>query len=236
MLVGNFSSNSSGKVATQPFRLLGVGEEELEGGKYVVWSDISVPVQRGSQVVMARCADCLVYLASVGPRAIPGLPIFAQSGLLVLPDPGCFALVEYLCQGGPWDKFDNKCPPPEARISLHMAGNMEPERDVNEVEQMQGSALEVSCLENKNLNATEVHQELMTINISDSLLQLQELQQSSSLHDPLLGVSSHECATCEGAEMKFFEGGQNNPPEVCPSVVECSIPQVMGLIGIMLVG
>ena len=36
--------------------------------------------------------------------------------------------------------------------------------------------------------------------------------------------------------MKFFERGHNNPPEVCPSVVECSIPQVMGLIGIMLVG
>ena len=55
------------EVATQPFRLLGVGEKELEGGKYVVPSDIIVPVQRGSKVVMARCADCLVYLASVGP-------------------------------------------------------------------------------------------------------------------------------------------------------------------------
>ena len=49
------------KVATQPFQLLGVGENELEGGKYVVRSDIIVPVQRGSQVVMARCADCLVH-------------------------------------------------------------------------------------------------------------------------------------------------------------------------------
>ena len=55
------------EVATQPFRLLGVGEKELEGGKYVVRGDIMVPVQRGSQVVMARCADCLVGLASVGP-------------------------------------------------------------------------------------------------------------------------------------------------------------------------
>ena len=42
------------EVATQPFRLLGVGDNELEGGKYVVRSDIIVPVQRGSQVVMAR--------------------------------------------------------------------------------------------------------------------------------------------------------------------------------------
>ena len=94
----------------------------------------------------------------------------------------------------------------------------------------------MSCVDGKNLNATEVHQELVTIDISDSLLQLQELQQSSSLHDPLLGVSSHELATCEGAEMNFFERGHNNPPEVCPSVVECSIPQVMRLIGKMLVG
>ena len=123
-----------------------------------------------------------------------------------------------------------------------MAGNQELERDVNGMEHdkqlcrpMQGSAT-MSCMDDKNLNATEVHQELVTIDISDSLLQLQELQQSSSLHDPLLGVSSHELATCEGAEMNFFERGHNNPPEVCPSVVECSIPQVMGLIGIMLVG
>ena len=70
------------EVATQPFRLLGVGEKELEGGKYVVRSDIIVPVQRASQVVMARCADCLVYLASVGPRAILGLPFFARYGLV----------------------------------------------------------------------------------------------------------------------------------------------------------
>ena len=67
----------------------------------MVWSDIIVPVQRGSQVVMARCADCLVYLASVGPRAILGLRFFARYGLIVLPYSGCFALVEDLCQGGP---------------------------------------------------------------------------------------------------------------------------------------
>ena len=36
--------------------------------------------------------------------------------------------------------------------------------------------------------------------------------------------------------MNVFARGQNNPTEVCPSVLECSIPQVMGLIGIMLVG
>ena len=84
--------------------------------------------------MMARCADCLVYLASVGPRAILGLPFFARYGLVVLPDPGCFALVEDLGQGGPWDDFDYKCPPPEARTSLHMAGNRELERDVNGVE------------------------------------------------------------------------------------------------------
>ena len=69
----------------------------------MVRSDIVVPVQRGSQVVMARCAGCLVYLASVGPRAILGFPLFARYGLAVLPDPGCVALVEDLCQGGPWD-------------------------------------------------------------------------------------------------------------------------------------
>ena len=230
------------EVATQPFRLLGVGEKELEGGKYVVRSDIIVPVQRGSQVVMARCADCLVYLASVGPRAILGLPFFAWYGLVVLPDPGCFALVEDLGHGGGWHKFDYKCPPPEARTLLHMAPYRELERDVNGVEHdgqlrhpMQGSAT-ISCMDDKNLNATEVHEELVTIDISDSLLQLQELHESSSLHDPLFGVSSHELATFEGAEVNFFERGHNNPPKVCPSVVECSIPQVMGLIGMMLVG
>ena len=92
--------------ATQPFRLLGVGEKKLEGGKYVVQSDIILPVQRGSQVVMAPRADCLVYLASVGPRAILCFPIFSRYGLVVLPDPGCFPLVEDLCQGGPWDEFN----------------------------------------------------------------------------------------------------------------------------------
>ena len=198
------------EMATQPFRLHGVGEKELEGGKYVVWSDIIVPVQRGSKVVMARCTDCLVYLASVGPRAILGLPFFARYRLVVLPDPGCFALVEDLCQGGPWDEFDYKCPPPEARTSMHLAGNREFEQDVNRTEHdkqlcrpMQGSAT-MSCVDDKNLNATEVHEELVTIDISDSLLQLQELHESSSLHDPLLGVSSHELATCEGAQMNLF--------------------------------
>ena len=102
---------------------------------------------------------------------------------------------------------------------------------------MQGSAA-MSCLDDRNLNATEVHQELVTIDNSDSLLQLKELQQSSSFHDQSLGVnvSSHELAKFEGAVINFFEQGHNNSLEACPSVVECSIPQVMDLIGIMLVG
>ena len=100
----------------------------------MVWSDIIVAVQRGSQVVMARCADCLVFLGSVGPRGILGSPFFARYGLVVLPDPGCFAFVEDLCQGGPWDEFDYKCPHPEARKPLDMAGSRELERDVKQVE------------------------------------------------------------------------------------------------------
>ena len=158
---------------------------------------------------MARCADCLVFLASVGPQALFGLPFLARYGLVVLPDPGCFAFVENLCQGGPWDELDYKCRPPEARTLLHLAGTRELERNVHGMEHdkqlcrtMQGSAT-MSCVDDKNLNATEVHQELVTIDISDSLLQLQELQQSSSLHDPLLGVSSHELAVCEVAEAFF---------------------------------
>ena len=86
----------------------------------------------------------------------------------------------------------------------------------------------MSCVDDKNLNATEVHQEFVTVDILESLVQLQELQESSSFHDPVLGVSSNEVAPCEGAEMNFFERGHNNPLEVCPSVVECSIPQVFG--------
>ena len=191
---------------------------------------------------MARCADCLVYLASVGSRAILGLPFLCPVRACCPPDPGCLALVDDLCQGGPWNYFDYKCPPPEARAPLLMAGSRDLARDVNGMEHdkqlcrpMQGSAA-MSCVDDKNLNATEVHEELVTIDISDSLLQLQELHESSSLHDRVLGLSSHELATCEGAEMNFFEQGHNNPSEVCPSVVECSIPQVMGLIKIMLVG
>ena len=169
--------------ATQPFRQLGVGGKELEAGaKYVFRSDIIVPVQRGSQVVIARRANCLAYVASVGLRAILGLPFFARYGLVVLPDPGCFALVEELCQGGPWDEFDYKCPPPETRTPLHSAGSRELEREVHVMEHdkqlcrpMQGSAT-MSCVDDKNLNATEVHQELVTIDISHSSLQLQELQ------------------------------------------------------------
>ena len=169
------------------------------------------------------------------------MPFFARCGLVVLPDPGCFALLEDLGQGPPSDEFDYMCPPPEARTPLDMAGSRELEQDVNEVEHdgqlccpMQGSAT-MSCVDDKNLNAHEPHRELLTVDISESLAQLQELQESSSCHDPVLGVSSHECATCEGAEMNCFERGHNNPPEVCPSIVECSTPQVMGLIGIMLV-
>ena len=174
------------EVATSPFRLLRVGEKEFEGRKYVVQSDIIVPVQRGSQVVMARCANGLVHWASVSPRAILGLPFLARYGVVVLPDPGCFALVEDLCQGGPWNEFDYKCPPLEAQTSLHMAGNRELERDVNGVEHdgqlcrpMPCSAT-MSCVDDKNLNTTEVQQELVTIDISHSSLQLQELQQSFS--------------------------------------------------------
>ena len=100
----------------------------------MVRSDIIVPVQRGSQVVMARCADCLVYWASVGPRAILGLPFFARYGLVVLPDPGCFALAEHHCRGGPSDEFDYKCPPPEAPAPLLNAGSQEIERDVKGME------------------------------------------------------------------------------------------------------
>ena len=96
----------------------------------------------------------------------------------------------------------------------------------------------MSCVEDNRLNATEVHEELLSTDIADSLLQLQELHESSSLQDPLLSFFSHELEAFEGAveEMNFFERGHNNPPEVCPSVVECPIPQVMGLIGMMLVG
>ena len=115
-----------------------------------------------------------------------------------------------------------------------MAASRQLEQDVNGVEHdrqlcrpMQVSAT-MSCMDDKNLITTEVHEELVTINISDSLLQLQEVNESLSLHDPLLDVSSHELATYEGAEMNLFGQGPKNSPEVCPSVVECSIPQVMG--------
>ena len=73
--------------ATKPFRLRRVGLKQLDGGKYVVRSNIIVPVQRGCQILMACCADCLFNLASVGARAIYGLPFFARYGLFVLPDP-----------------------------------------------------------------------------------------------------------------------------------------------------
>ena len=94
-----------------------------------------------------------------------------------------------------------------------MAGSRKLQRDDNNVEHdgqlcrpMQGPASAISAVDDKKLNATEVHQELVTIDISDSLLQLQELQQSSFFHDGPLGVnvSSHELATFEGAEMIFF--------------------------------
>ena len=105
--------------------------------------------------------------------------------------------MEDLFPGGPWDEFDYKCPHPEALTSLHMAASRQLERDVNGLEHdgqlcppMQVSAT-MSCVDDKNLITTEVHKELVTIDISDSLLQLQEVNESSSLHDPLLGVSSH---------------------------------------------
>ena len=70
--------------------------------KYMWFRVISLcPCKEVPRSLMARCADCLVYMASVGPRAILGLPFFACYGFVVLPDRGCFALVEDLCQGGP---------------------------------------------------------------------------------------------------------------------------------------
>ena len=145
----------------------------------MVQSDSIMPLQRGPLVVMARCADCVVYLASVRPQAILGMPFFARYVLVFLPDPGCFSLVEDLGQGGPWDGFDYKCPPPEARTSFDMAGSHELQRDVNEVEHdgqlccpMQGSAT-MSCVDDKKLNAEKVHRELVTVDISESLAHLQ---------------------------------------------------------------
>ena len=84
--------------------------------------------------------------------------------------------MEDLYQGGPWDDFDYKCPPLEAKPPLHLVGSRQLEGNVNGVEHdrqlccpMQGSAA-MSCVDNKNLNATEVHQELGTIYISDLLV------------------------------------------------------------------
>ena len=192
------------------FPLLEVGEKALEGGNYAFQSDIIVPVQRGSQVVMARCADCFVYLASVGPRAILGLAFSARYGLVVLPDPGCLTVLEYLFQGSPSDKFDCKSRPPETQTPLQPAGSRELERDVKGVENyrqlcrpMQGSAA-VCYSDNKNLNASQGRHKLVSIDISDSSLQLQELQQSSSLQQSPWGVSSHELAPFEGAKMNAF--------------------------------
>ena len=72
-------------------------------------------------------------------------------------------------------EFNDKCPHPEARPSLHLAGNRElngdgVEHDTQLCRPIPGSS-EVSCVDNQNLNATQMHQELVTIHISDSLLQ-----------------------------------------------------------------
>ena len=152
------------------------------------------------------------------PASNFGLPFFARYGLVVLPDPECFAFVEDLCQGGPWDEFEYMCPSLETRTPLHPAGSRELERDVNAMANGDGQlcrpmhcSAAMSCANDKNSNATEVHQELVTIDILDILLQVQGLQQSSSLHDPLLGVSSHELATCEGAEMRILNEDTTSP-------------------------
>ena len=99
---------------------------------------------------------------------------------------------------------------------------------------MQASAA-MSCEDHKNLNAPELQQQLVTIDISERLLQLQELQESSPLHDPLSGVSSHELATFDSAKTNCFEQADNIPTKTCRIVVECSIPHVMDWIGIMFV-
>ena len=57
--------------ATVPFRLLGVGEKELEGGKYVVRSDIIVLVQRKlQQAFTVECFDDIVlFVPPLAPAA-----------------------------------------------------------------------------------------------------------------------------------------------------------------------
>ena len=58
---------------------------------------------------------------------------------------------------------------------------------------------------------------LVTVDILDRLLQLQELHETSSLNDPPLGVSCHEPEAFEGAEMNSFSKDTIIIPRFAPA-------------------
>ena len=81
--------------APTPFRLIGAGSKELEGGRQGVRVTLLVPVAHQGTVI-ARCVEVFVHIASIGPRMILGLPFMARYGLAILPDPGVVVFQETL--------------------------------------------------------------------------------------------------------------------------------------------
>ena len=78
------------------FRLLGAGNMELEGGKLGVRVTILLPVHTCAGVVVARCVNAFLHLASVGPRVILGYPFLTRYGFALLPSQGQLAFEEEL--------------------------------------------------------------------------------------------------------------------------------------------
>ena len=63
------------------FNFLGAGNVSLEGGKIGVGVTVLLPVYTSQGMLVARCVDASLHLASVGPRVILEYPFLTCYGL-----------------------------------------------------------------------------------------------------------------------------------------------------------
>ena len=101
-----------------PFNPMGVGNAHLDGGKQVVKGDVLVPIDSDG-VVITRCRDATIYIASVGPCCILGFPFFSRYGIQVNIDPPCFRFTEFQDVSAPphlGDNIEIRGPQPPIRV------------------------------------------------------------------------------------------------------------------------
>ena len=84
------------EAADVQFSLLGAGNMELGGRKLAVRVTILLPVHTCAGLVVARCVNVFLHVASVGSRVILGYPFLTPYGLALLASQGQLAFEEEL--------------------------------------------------------------------------------------------------------------------------------------------